>query len=84
MMTSNRLDPDLWLQATPAERTEAFTLAEDILARNGYAVVSTEIAQLMDKINASPPTATSAECSAVMYAIYAGRFGDYWPCKVFA
>jgi len=57
---------------------------EDVLARAGFALVSREIGELIERIEASPETATSEEFSAALYAIYASRYGDYWPCKVFA
>jgi hypothetical protein len=57
---------------------------EDVLAKLGFAVVSREMGELLSRILASPETATSEEFSAVMYAIYASRYGDFWPCKVFA
>ncbi len=61
-----------------------FAEVEDVLARNGIAVVSIEMSELSDRIIASPDTATWEEISAFLYAVYASRYGDYWPCKVFA
>ena len=61
--------------------------AEDTLARAGYAVVSAEIGALANGIEARLSIGVavpSREFEAVLYAVYAGRCGDYHTAKVFA
>ena len=62
-------------------------LAEDILARAGYAVLSPEMGRLFESIEARLAIRAAVPCSdfqAVLYAIYAGPYGDYHQCRVFA
>jgi hypothetical protein len=61
--------------------------AEDYVARAGYAVVSAEIAALADSIDARLAIGAHVplcELEAVLYAIYAGPYGDYHQPRVFA
>ena len=55
-------------------------LAEDALARGGYAVLSPEMGSLFESIEARLSIRAAVRCSefqAVLYAIYAGPYGDY-------
>ena len=62
-------------------------LAEDMLARAGFAVVSQETMALVESIERRLTigvSVPSADFEAVLYAIYAGPYGDYHQSKVFA
>ena len=79
--TSMRLSPKAKAPTTLRD------LAADYLARNGYAVVSVEMAALADSIEARLAIGVavpSREFEAVLHAIYAGPYGDYHQPKVFA
>jgi hypothetical protein len=84
MLTGHHIG--LYTIASRIEAGEGVSSAEieDVLAPLGFAVVSREMGELIARIEASPETATSEEFSAVLYAIYASRYGDFWKCKVFA
>ena len=59
---------------------------EDTLARGGYAVLSPEMGRLFESIEARLSIRAAVRCSefqAVLYAIYAGPFGDHHQCRVF-
>ena len=62
---------------------EQHALAEDILAQHGFAVVSVTTALLIERSEAGG-TLSEIEWRAVMYDIYSGPYGEFWPRKVFA
>ena len=60
---------------------------EDALARAGIAVLSPSMNSLFESIEARLAIRAAVHCSefqAVLYAIYAGPYGDYNKRKVFA
>jgi hypothetical protein len=60
---------------------------EDALARNGIAVLSPEMGSLFNSIEHRLSIRAAVPCrdfQAVLYAIYAGPYGDYNQCRVFA
>jgi len=62
-------------------------LAEDTLARGGHAVLSPAMGSLFNSIEHRLSIRAAVRCSefqAVLYAIYAGPYGDYHTAKVFA
>ena len=62
-------------------------LAEDTLARAGFAALSPEMGSLFESIEARLSIRAAVQCSefqAVLYTIYAGPYGDYHTAKVFA
>jgi hypothetical protein len=57
---------------------------EDTLARAGLAVLSPEMGSLFESIEARlllRAAVSSYEFQAVLYAIYAGPYGDYHQCS---
>jgi hypothetical protein len=61
--------------------------AGDLLARAGFAVVSAETYALLESIErrlAIGAAVPSSDFEAVLYAIYAGPYGDYHRAEVFA
>jgi hypothetical protein len=61
--------------------------AEDYVARAGYVVLSAEMGALFESIEARLSLGAfvpSHEFDAVLFAIYAGPYGDYHQPKVFA
>ena len=64
-------------------KAAVIAVAEDVLARNGYAIVSPFIGALIGRAEAGLQLSES-EWAAIMYAIYAGPYGDYFPSKVMA
>ena len=63
-----------------------FDMAADYLARCGYAVVSAEIAapDSIERDWRSVLAVPSQEFEAVVYAIYAGPYGDHHRAHMFA
>jgi hypothetical protein len=60
---------------------------EDTLARAGFAVLSPAMGSLFESIEARLAIRAAVHCSefqAVLYAVYAGPYGDYHRCKAFA
>ena len=63
------------------------TLIEDELAQVGVVVMSRETAELFVTIKrrlAIGATVPPADFEAVLYAVYAGPYGDYHQAQVFA
>jgi hypothetical protein len=67
--------------------TNDHDLAEDTLARGGYAVLSPSMNSLFESIEIRLSIRAAVRCSeyqAVLYAIYSGPYADYHTAKVFA
>ena len=70
-------------------RLDDFALEEIAgwLARRGYVVLSPEMGRLFESIEARLSIGVAVpmhEFDAVLYAIYAGPYGDYHTAKAFA
>ena len=65
------------LTAVEAAALNDEQLAEHVLAVNGLAVVSEQIASEMDRIKAAGYNVPLRELDAVIYAIYSGAYGEY-------
>jgi hypothetical protein len=61
--------------------------AERTMARAGYAVLSNNMGALFESVEARLAIGApvpSADFEAVLYAVYAGPYGDYHQARVFA
>ncbi len=71
----------------PAPHPDLVAWAERTLASAGFAVVSRETLAAVERIEARLAigvAAPNADFKAVLYAVYAGPYGDYHQARVFA